>query len=622
MEHGDMTAQERSNIFTDDDEDLRPRQQSLGGVLRREGNWKCFMLTLMIAGCLGSVAWCNTAEIDRDLIDFSNFVSVRHPIKRTVRESPCDVGYAYIPIAFVLLLYLVYLVECYHSTARIQLARRVDVAAVSARVHAMRNATPRVWWKAICYHYVRRKRQVTRYRNGDAYTTTQVYYERVNTHSASTSFAHACCGQRDASRNLVLDSKTPITKVRFSKGFAFANIEAASEFEDQRSRFFAEHERFDDFMEMREGLDLIGVTSFKEYMVAYRDADRCPWYSSQLLFWTLSCLLLSWPLRILIECNTAYVHYTITKIFGTNYELDPSRQLDIDTHLSDTLPPVTANNYGWAVPLADEQSAVLCSAPRPPRTLPLSHASTVDSLELFAAIRGNCALVPSYSEAMRIDAALREEPAEASATTTSNNNEVAGVVIDVEPEARSSPLRAVKAASFDEPPRRPRVTIASTHSTHNISASARINEAKQQNRRSWAGVLTTARSARQILEEFTSTSSPTNYEQMPEPQVSENGESTLYFSRDLSPTCSRDPFGGRAQTTPTDEPPSYEEALKMPALRKLTRSITGTNLAGSRRAFLRDVLTNRRSCLEGVGVLAGTKVVRLPYSESGDETPL
>lgn len=56
----------------------------------------------------------------------------------------------------------------------------------------------------------------------------QVYYERVNTHSASTVFAHACCGQRDASKNLVLDSQTPITKVRFSKGFAFANIEAAS----------------------------------------------------------------------------------------------------------------------------------------------------------------------------------------------------------------------------------------------------------------------------------------------------------------------------------------------------------------------------------------------------------
>ncbi|XP_046968223.1 transmembrane protein 151B-like [Vanessa cardui] len=599
-----MTSQERNNIFSDDDEDLRPRQQSIGGVLRREGNWKCFLLTLMIVGCLASVTWCSTAEIDRELIDLNTY-----PIKRTVRESPCDVGYAYIPIAFVLLLYLVYLVECYHSTARIQLARRVDVTAVSARVHAMRNANPRVWWKAICYHYVRRKRQVTRYRNGDAYTTTQVYYERVNTHSASTSFAHACCGQRDASRNLVLDSKTPITKVRFSKGFAFANIEAASEFEDQRSRFFAEHERFDDFMEMREGLDLIGVSSFREYMVAYREADRCPWYSSQLLFWTLSCLLLSWPLRIVIECNTAYVHYTITKIFGTNYELDPSRQLDLDTHLSDTLPPVPATNYSWA--LADEQSAVLCAASRPPRTLPLSHASTVDSLELFAAIRGNCAIVPSYSEAMRIDAALREDPAE----NTSN----AGVLIDIEGEPRPN-RPAIKAASFDEPTRRPRVTIAGTHSSHNIAGSSRSHEAKQQNRRSWAGVLTSARSARQILEDLTN--NHVTYEPIPESQVRRNGENTLYFSRELSPTCSRDPFGGRAQTTPTDEPPSYEEALKLPALKKLTRSITGTDLAGPRRAFLKDVLANRRSCLEGVGVLAGAKVVRLPYSESGEETPL
>lgn len=300
----------------------------------------------------------------------------------------------------------------------------------------------------------------------------------------------------------------------------------------------------------------------------------------------------------------------ITKIFGTNYELDPSRQLDLDTHLSDTLPPVPATNYSWA--LADEQSAILCSASRPPRTLPLSHASTVDSLELFAAIRGNCAIVPSYSEAMRIDDALREDPAE----NTSN----AGVLIDIETEQRAA-IPAIKAASFDEPTtRRPRVTIAGTYSSHNIAGSSRSHEAKLQNRRSWAGVLTSARSARQILDDLTN--STVTYQPIPESQARRNGENTLYFSRELSPTCSRDPFGGRAQTTPTDEPPSYEEALKLPALRKLTRSITGTDLAGPRRAFLKDVLSNRRSCLEGVGVLAGAKVVRLPYSESGEETPL
>lgn len=296
----------------------------------------------------------------------------------------------------------------------------------------------------------------------------------------------------------------------------------------------------------------------------------------------------------------------ITKIFGTNYELDPSRQLDLDTHLSDTLPPVTATNYAWALP--DEPPAVVTSNTRPTRTLPLSHASTVDSLELFAAIRGNCALVPSYSEAMRIDAALREE-------RTENRDEH---VIEIEPESR--PRSAIKAASFDEPTRRPKVAIASTHSSYNIGATPRSDEAKQQNRRSWAGVLTTTRSARQILEDFRSSNA--NYESVPEPQTSRSSETTLFYSRELEATCSRDPFQGREVTTPTDEPPSYEEALKLPALRRLTRSITGTDLANPRRAFLRDVFTNRRSCLEGVGVLAGPKVVRLPCSESGEETPL
>lgn len=51
-------------------------------------------------------------------------------------------------------------------------------------------------------------------------------------------------------------------------GFAFANVEAAAEFEDQRSRFFGEHERYDDYMEMKEGLDLSYLPHFKEYMVS------------------------------------------------------------------------------------------------------------------------------------------------------------------------------------------------------------------------------------------------------------------------------------------------------------------------------------------------------------------
>nr|XP_018905929.1 PREDICTED: transmembrane protein 151 homolog isoform X2 [Bemisia tabaci] len=73
-------------------------------------------------------------------------------------------------------------------------------------------------WKAVCYHYVGRKRQVTRYQNRDSYTATQVYYERVNSHAAGSSFVYTFCEVKDISKRIVLNqAKRPITKIRFSK---------------------------------------------------------------------------------------------------------------------------------------------------------------------------------------------------------------------------------------------------------------------------------------------------------------------------------------------------------------------------------------------------------------------
>lgn len=37
-----------------------------------------------------------------------------------------------------------------------------------------------------------------------------------------------------------MDPKVPITKINLSKGFAFSNMRSATEFEEARSRFFAE----------------------------------------------------------------------------------------------------------------------------------------------------------------------------------------------------------------------------------------------------------------------------------------------------------------------------------------------------------------------------------------------
>ena len=263
------------------------------------------------------------------------------------KTSPCEDGYIYIPVAFVIMLYLVYLVECWHSHTRIELHHKVDVHTVYDKIKNMTEAIPILWWKALCYHYVRKTRHVTRYRNGDSFTTTQVYYERVNTHTSGSAFNFSHCGLKDMSTNLKGLEDYPATKIRFSKGFSFANIESECEFDDQRSRFFRENERRDDYIETREGLDLLNC-NFKEYMITFTDPDNLPWYVSAVIFWVCSCLLLSWPLRVIIEYKTAYVHYHVHKLFGGNYsesEVSSSELRRVDTVASRDLELTIQNNY-------------------------------------------------------------------------------------------------------------------------------------------------------------------------------------------------------------------------------------------------------------------------------------
>uniref|UniRef100_A0A8I5T8J3 Transmembrane protein 151B n=2 Tax=Pongo abelii TaxID=9601 RepID=A0A8I5T8J3_PONAB len=150
-------------------EEQRPIQPSFTKSLCRESHWKCLLLSLLMYGCLGAVAWCHVTTVTR-----LTFSSAYQGNSLMYHDSPCSNGYVYIPLAFLLMLYAVYLVECWHCQARHELQHRVDVSSVRERVGRMQQATPCIWWKAISYHYVRRTRQVTRYRNGDAYTTTQV----------------------------------------------------------------------------------------------------------------------------------------------------------------------------------------------------------------------------------------------------------------------------------------------------------------------------------------------------------------------------------------------------------------------------------------------------------------
>ncbi|GIX92536.1 transmembrane protein 151B [Caerostris extrusa] len=80
------------------------------------------------------------------------------------------------------------------------------------------------------------------------------------------------------------------------------------------------------------------------------------------MFWIFSLLLLSWPLRVAIDIQTAVVHFQVKKMFGGN--------------------PLAA--YGYP-------------------DIQLSRINTPDSCELERMISNQFNPAPSYSEAMLID---------------------------------------------------------------------------------------------------------------------------------------------------------------------------------------------------------------------------
>ncbi|XP_078518279.1 transmembrane protein 151A isoform X1 [Lissotriton helveticus] len=344
------------------EEQQRPLKQSLSSSLCRESHWKCLVLTLLMYGCFCVMAWCQLSKVTRLTFDgtYRGESMVYH-------DSPCSNGYIYIPLAFLSMLYVVYLVECWHCFTKNELQHKVDVNSVYEKIQRMQQSTPCIWWKAISYHYIRRTRQVTRYRNGDAYTTTQVYHERVNTHVAESEFDYARHGVKDVSKELLGLSDYPVTKLRFTKCFSFASSDAETAYLTQRARFFSENEGLNDYMEAREGMHLKNV-DFKEYMIAFPDPTRPPWYVRRYVFWLASFAILSWPLRVLAEYRTANVHYHVEKLFGAD----------------DGVTTPEESGFGrW-----------------------ISRVNTIDMTELEWHIRSNQQIVPSYSEAMLMDATV------------------------------------------------------------------------------------------------------------------------------------------------------------------------------------------------------------------------
>ncbi|KAM9424723.1 transmembrane protein 151B [Pholidichthys leucotaenia] len=382
----------------------QPVQQSLASSLCRESHWKCLLLTLLMYGCFATLIWCALCRVPvlhssyraHGAGDDATSAAIYNDSPQL--ESPCSSGYVYIPLAFLAMLYVVYLVECWHCFSKTAMLAHAEFQEVYERVQRLQQATPCIWWKAISYHYVRRTRQVTRYRNGDAYTTTQVYHERVNTHASSSEFDYARYGVKDVSKELLDLQLHPAVRLRFTKCFSFSSARAEAAYLTQRARFFGENEGLDDYMEAREGMHLKNV-DFREHILAFPDPAHQPWFSRHRVFWLASAFLLSWPLRVVSEYRTAYVHYHVEKLFGEDEDTaggggvggglgGGGRRDGVEGGTENGIPP---GGIGIGISLNGTSYRAI------------SRVNTVDMTELEWHIRCNQQMVPSYSEALLMD---------------------------------------------------------------------------------------------------------------------------------------------------------------------------------------------------------------------------
>lgn len=140
---------------------------------------------------------------------------------------------------------------------------------------------------------------------------------------------------------------------------------------------------------MREGLDLGYNFTTSTTLVSVFGR---PWFTNSYVYWCLSALLLSWPLRIIIECNTQYADYQVTKLFGVNYDTPSSGE-----HIHASSSQLSAPGSYMLAPSYSEALLMEPSAP-----LQTATETNINSSD------GECnneMLVPSYSEALLYECA-------------------------------------------------------------------------------------------------------------------------------------------------------------------------------------------------------------------------
>ena len=204
----------------------------------------------------------------------------------------------------------VFIESCYSSTMG-YLTTSFNEADAASYVRSLIAKKPYVITTAVCYHLEARYREVSyRDANGNTAYRTETYLERVNTWTGTHFFNFDFWKDNSDTNNIPLPKSGDILRIKLIKEIVFANEATRYSFTKQKQEFENSNRHRDTHMDITTDFN---IARFKEHIMAYDPQTEIPCWMNKYCFVLWSILFLSWPFRIMLQCNTKKCFFKFLK---------------------------------------------------------------------------------------------------------------------------------------------------------------------------------------------------------------------------------------------------------------------------------------------------------------------
>jgi len=210
-------------------------------------------------------------------------------------EDRCS-GMYFIPMIATIVIYIVYLVECFVTGSRHYSHVIKDFDYARNYVERMLQSPPRLYCNWENYHYETRTRLVTRTdSNGNSYTTTETYQEKVVTSTGTTPYRISFW--RDFSGEIPTLPNVRALKLSCKKLYRYADKQSKKNQRAQKARILSDNKR-DTYIS---GTTVFTIDGYRPYILLLRDKTSRPCFLHLAWYIIFTIVTLNYPYRLYIE---------------------------------------------------------------------------------------------------------------------------------------------------------------------------------------------------------------------------------------------------------------------------------------------------------------------------------